>query len=1035
MIRYFVRHPTAANLLMIALMLLGIVTLPKLQRDTFPIIQPTEVEVQIPYPGASPSEVEDTICQRCEETLDIISDLKEVRCDARENIAILTVQMEEDADIGIFYNDVKTQVETISTFPAEVETPSIEILERVAVVAGVMISADVSPAHLKAYAEKVKTRIKSDRRIAQVRLLGFSDQDIAIEIPIETQQLYGLGISDIKAAIERQSIDLPAGTVSTTDGDLLVRFAEQRRTPLEFEDIVIVSAWTGGTVRLGDIATIHKVFDKPEEKILFNGKRSAYLEISKTYTQDSLRVMEVIKENIERERKMAPKGVTLVISQDITTNIRDRLRILLENGAQGLILVFLTMWIFFSLRYSFWVSMGLPVSFLGAIFFMHLFGYTLNMMTMVALLVAIGLLMDDAIIISDNIAVQMAKGKNALDATVQGARQVLPGVISSFLTTVMIVGPLSFMAGKMGAVLKYIPAVLIITLAVSLIEAFLILTAHLYHSVHQLSSEKRSAFHRWFDNGFDRVRDNIFGPLLRRAVNQPYLTIGLLLAMVMVSYTMIPSGILKYRALPVLESDVIQARVLLPQGTPLERTEEVAGQLVTALEAMGEEFSKRQEKDKRLVQNISVLFNTNVDANESGPHIATVSADLLKAEERVGTITEMLADWRERVGDLPDLLSLKFTDMERGVAGKAVDIRIHGNNLEMLKKASLDLQQWLSSFRGVVDLSDDLRPGKPEYRIQIREVAGSLGVSGWDIADEVRSAIYGGTSLDVQIGSNAYDVVVRLDSDDLTSFEDLYYLPVRSQSGQLVTLSAIAEIKETQGFSRIHRVDGQRTVTVQGTLDTDVANARELMGVTKKKFLPELKKKYPGIRISFVGQGKESATTGASLKTNILIGLIGVFIILSFQFKSYIQPVAVLLAIPTGLIGVVWGLLLMGIDLSMPALVGLATLTGIVVNNSILLITIIKEQYTGGSTMMEAVQAAARDRFRAVILTSLTTIVGLLPLLLETNTQAQFLIPLVASLVFGLFSATICSLFLIPSFFVVFEELGLIKKKEREEKV
>jgi len=1027
MIGYFARHPTAANLLMLALMILGLVTLPKLQRDTFPVIPPTEVEVRIPYPGATPAEVEESICLRSEEALDTLSHLKEVRCDARENLAIVTAQMEEGADMDRFYTDVKAQIESISTFPDKVETPAIEVLERVAVVAGVMISGDLAPADLKAYAEQVKTRFKRDRRIAQVRILGFSEQDIVIEIPTEVQQRYGLGISDIKAAIERQSIDLPAGTVKSEDGDLVVRFAEQRRTPLEFRGLVLISAQTGGVVRLGDVATIRTEFEKEEDKILFNGRRGALLEISKNYTQDSLRVMAAIQENLERERRLAPKGVHLEISQDVTSNIRDRLRILLENGFQGLILVFLTLWAFFSLRYSFWVAMGLPVSFLGAIFFMHLFGYTLNMMTMVALLVAIGLLMDDAIVISENIAAQIRKGKNALDAAVEGTRQVLPGVLSSFLTTAMIVGPLAFMAGKMGAVLKYIPAVLVIALAVSLIEAFLILPAHLRHSMGHLAKERRSLFHQGFDRWFGGIRDRRFGPLLQRAVNQPYLTVGLLVALVIFSYTMIPAGALKYRALPVLESDVIQARVLLPQGTPLYRTEAVVDHLVTQLKALDEAFSKRQRGGKRLVKNISVLFNTNVDAHESGPHLATVSADLLPAEERVGTIPEMLADWRERVGELPEVLSLKFTDKERGVAGKAIDIRLQGNKLALLKKASLELQQWLRGFRGVLDLSDDLRPGKPELQIHLREVAGSLGVSARDIADEVRSAIHGATNLDVQIGSNAYDVVVRVSEADITGIEDLQYLPVRAQGGQLVPLSAVAEIQAARGFSRIHRVNGQRTVTVQGTLDTGVVNARELMGITKKQFLPQLKERYPGVRVAFVGQGRESATTGASLQTNILIGLFGVFIILSFQFRSYLQPVAVLLAIPTGLIGVVWGHLLMGLELSMPSLVGLATLTGIVVNDSILLVSVIKEQHAGGLEMLDAVQSAARDRFRAVILTSITTIVGLLPLLVETSTQAQFLIPLVASLAFGLLSATVLSLFLIPACFVIFDELGWLK--------
>lgn len=1028
MIAYFARHPTAANLLMLALLLLGLVTLPKLQRDTFPIIPPTEVETRISYPGATPIEVEDAICQRTEERLDTIANLKEVRCDARENIAIITTRMQEDADMGAFYNDVKAQIESISHFPDKVETPSIEILERVAVVASIMITGDMPDTHLKAYAEKVKTRIKRDRRIAQVRLAGFSDQNIVIEIPGEVQQRYGLGISDIRSAIERQSLDLPAGTVQTREGDLVVRFEGQKRKPAEFSDLVILSSKTGGNVRLGDIATIRTLFEREEEKILFNGKRAALLEISKNYTQDSLRVMDAIKQNLTREIRMAPKGVELSISQDVTSNIRDRLRILLENGGQGLVLVFLTLWLFFSLRYSFWVSMGLPVSFLGAIFFMHLFGYTINMMTMVALLVAIGLLMDDAIVISENIAARIRQGRNALDAAVEGTKQVLPGVLSSFLTTAMIVGPLAFMAGKMGAVLKYIPAVLVIALAVSLIEAFLILPAHLNHSLRRMAENRRSRFHQAFDNWFDRLRERRFGPLLDFTTRQPWLMAGLTVALVLISFTSIPAGLLKYRALPVLESDVIQARVLLPQGTPLSRTEEVVDHLVDSLKALDEHFSAQQKNNQRMVNNITVIFNKNIDAYESGPHIATISADLLRAEARNGSIQEMLADWRERTGQLPDVLSLKFTDKERGVAGKAIDIRLQGNKQEMLQKASVELKQWLSSFAGVHDLSDDLRPGKPEYQVQLSDLAGSMGLTARDIANEIRSSIHGGTSLEVQAGINTRDVVVRLDGSDLTGVDDIYYLPVPSPTGQLVPLSTLATIEETRGFSRVHRINGMKTVTIQGTLNTELANAKELMSITKKMFLPAFKKRYPGIKVGFVGQGKESATTGASLSTNILIGLAGVFIILSFQFRSYLQPLAVLLAIPTGLIGVIAGHLMMGLDLSMPSLVGLATLTGIVVNDSILLVTFIKQAYAGGLPMVEAARRAARDRFRAVILTSLTTIVGLLPLLLESSTQAQFLIPLVASLAFGLLTATLFSLFLIPACFIIFDELGWMQR-------
>lgn len=1035
MIRYFGNHPTAANILMIAIVVLGLVALPKLQRDTFPAIPATEVEIRANYPGATPADIEDAICQRIEDALDSVSGLVEVRCDARENMAIATAQMREGADMVEFFNDVKAQVETINSFPARVEKPSVVKVDRTASVASIAITGDMSTEGLNAYADKVKERLKLDPRIAQVVLKGFSDQDVAIQLSTEVLQRYGISVSDVQTAIERQSLDLPAGTMQTQDGDLIVRFNEQRHTPGQFADLIIVSGKSGGRIRLGDIADIGTVFDRPEEMTLFNGKRAAILEISKTNDQDSLRVMDAIQENLVRELEVAPRGVELKISSDVTSNIRDRLRILVSNGAQGLVLVFLTMWLFFSFRFSFWVTMGLPVSFLGTVYIMNALGYSLNMMTMVGLLVATGLLMDDAIVISENVAAHRRRGKSALAAAIDGTRQVMPGVLSSFLTTAMVVGPLAFMAGKMGAVLKYLPAVLLITLIISLIEAFLILPSHLRHSMKDMDTSPRTGIQGWFDVRFVRLRDAFFAPMIAKVIRRPYLSLGVMLGLVMVSFATIPAGMLKYQAFPNLESDVIQSRILLPQGTPLERTEEVVAQVVASLHQLDDEFSARQSGDRRLVSNISVFYNSNVDAFESGPHLATVSADLLRAEEREGTVDEMLVRWRTLVGDVPDVIALKFTDKERGVAGKAIDLRLQGNNLEVLKKASLDLQAFLGKFRGVADLSDDLRPGKPELSIHMKDSAGIFGITAATVAGEVRAALQGGTSMEVLFNASAYDVNIRLAGADRNSIEDLRYLKIRTPDGSLIPLSAVADIVETRSYARIHRVNGQRTVTVQGALDTNVANAAEIMGMVKKFFIPELKENYPGIRFASQGEDKDTSETGSSLQTNLLVGLIGVFLILSFQFRNFIQPIAVVLAIPMGLIGVVWGHLVLGLDLTMPSLVGFATLAGVVVNDNILLVKFIKDRLMDGGNVLEATQEAVRDRFRPIMITSLTTIAGLLPLLTETSTQAQLLIPLVASLAFGLLTATLSSLFLVPTFFIILDDLGLLTIEKNDEDI
>lgn len=1026
MIRYFVTHPTAANLLMLIIMVLGLTALPKLQRDTFPVIPATEVEVRLSYPGATALDVEQGICHVTEEALDTVTDIIEVRCDARENLAIVTAKMKENGDLGTFYDDVKSAVESVTTFPEKVEPPSTILLERTANIASIAITAEpgveLSTESLNRYAEKVKSRIARDRRIALVKLRGFSDREILIQINEYQLQKYGLTVNDINQAIRSQSIDSPAGSLESRNGSILVRYNEQRKTLVEFSSLIVYSDSEGGTLSLGDIATISYHYEKQEDKIIFNGQRAALLDMIKTTSQDSLRVMDAVNQNLQRELKLAPKGIRLEISQDVTSNIKDRLRILVENGLVGLLLVFLTMWAFFNFRYSFWVTMGLPVSFLGAIFVMNLFGYSINMITMVALLVAIGLLMDDAIIISENIATQIKKGKNASQAAIEGVQQVLPGVLSSFLTTIMIVGPLFYMTGKMGAVLKYMPAVLVITLAVSLIEAFLILPAHLNHSIAHMNKKGRSRFHLWFEQKFISLRDKGFAPLVKLSVKRPYISIGFMLLILLVSIATIPAGLLKFRAFPQLESDVIQARILLPQGTSLSRTEEIVAKVEAGLKALNADYAPRQKNEMDLVKNITAFYNYNIDSKESGTHIATISADLIRAENRNGSIEQVLLDWRRLTGDVGDVINLSFTDKERGVAGKAIDIRLQGSNLDMLKKASLDLQTYLRGFKGVIEVYDDIRPGKPEISIHLKQQAGVLGINSAQVSTEVRAALQGTTGLEVQTSKETQAVTVRIADEDRKGLHDLQYLLIRNKSGNLIPLSSVADLVLTRGLSRVHRVNGQRTATIQGKLNTRLVNAKELMGRLKKEYMPQLKKKFPGVKPAFQGQGKETADTSNSLVMNLVIGFFGVFVILSFQFRSYIQPLAVMLAMPMGAIGVFWGHIALGLELSIPSLVGMATLAGIVVNDNILLVTFIKERLKEGIAIGEAVQQAAHDRFRAIILTSLTTIAGLLPLLMETSTQAQLLIPIVASLVFGLASATLFSILLVPAFFKILDD-------------
>lgn len=1028
MIRAFAAHPTAANLLMLAVIAIGIAAAPHLQRDTFPEIPATEIEIRIPYPGAAPAEVERDVCVRVESPLRAIAELEELRCDARENLAIITAEMREGSDLSEFYDDVKSAMDGVDTLPEGVERYTVTKLERVAVIASVAVTGPMSPKALFAYAEDVRERLLRHPGIAQATLFGFSDREIAIEIPAAVLRSYGLTPADAAATIERHSVDLPAGVIETRRGDALLRFEGERRRPSEFETIPLVSSALGGEVLLGDVARIESRFSDRHEAIYFNGERCAIIEIAKTNKQDALDVGATLERLLDLERARAPRGVEFEITQDRTVNIKDRLRILLENGAQGLLLILVVMWMFFGLRISFWVVLGLPVSFLGAVFAMQVLGLTINMITMVGLLVAIGLLMDDAIVIAENIIAQRRAGKASLEAAIEGARQVAPGVILSFLTTALVVGPLAFMAGKMGAVLSALPVILLVTLAVSLVEAFLILPSHLAHA---LDHSGTSRFHRAVDAGFSTFRDRVFMPLARAALRWRYVTLGVTGFLLLATAVPWAAGWLKFQAFPTLESDVIQARLLLPEGTPLERTRELVARVETGLRQLDEELTPLQPDGARLVRGVTVTYGRNVDVKGSGANMATVSADLLRAESRATTVSEMLTRWKELVGCLPDIVALRFTDKERGVAGKAIEIRLQGGNLDRVKMAADELTEFISRFAGVRNVSHDLRRGKPEFIARLRPGSpGALGVDARDVADALRRAVHGDTRLEFQDRAGSVDVVVRLAAHDRESPEDVRDLELLGPGGALVPLSAVADVTERRRFAQIQRIDGRRTVTIEGAIDPDVVNARELMMAVRGRFWPDARERFKGVSLVVRGQSKETATTGASLETALLLGLLGVFLLLAYQMRSYTEPLAILAAIPLGVVGVVWGHLALGLELSIPSLVGLAALTGVVVNDSIILVAFLRGRIERGTPVLEAAELAIRDRFRAILLTSITTVVGLTPLLLETSTQAQFLIPLVASLAFGLSGATVLSLLVAPSVYAVLADANWVRSSE-----
>ncbi|MEA3411520.1 MAG: efflux RND transporter permease subunit, partial [Pseudomonadota bacterium] len=680
MIRFFANHPTGANLLMLLLLLIGVVSLPTLKRETFPDFTPQEVEVRVPYPGAGSEDVEEVICQRVEDALDGIAEVEEVRCEAMEGVGVIVAKMREGERMARFLDDVRTEVDAIDDFPDTLELPVIRQLGRSDQVVSIAVTGPMSVSDLKTWAEQLKRRLQRLDAVSQVSIEGFSDRQLRVHVSSRALLQYGLSVSDVADAISRQSIDLPSGTVNTRDRELLVRFTDLRRTPRELEELLIVSGESGAEVRLGDIATIEDRFELDEEMTRFNGARAAVLQVSKTKEEDTLTVMEAVEAFVAAERATAPPGVRFELTQDVSSIVRDRLQMLLRNGAQGLILVFLTMWLFFRFRFAFWVAAGLPVSFLGGLFLMSMIGYSINMITMVALLIALGLLMDDAIVISENIASHLQRGKRALDAAVDGTREVLPGVLSSFLTTVAVFGPLAFLAGDMGKVLKVLPVVLILVLAISLVEAFLILPHHLASALSG-GHGREGRFRSRFDAAIDGIRERVVGTLVDRFIRWRYLFTGCVIALFLATMGVVAGGYVKFRAFPDIEGDVIEARILLPQGTPLWLTESVVDRVVDALGRVDAEYTPLQPDGKPLVRNVNVRFGKNIDAHESGAHVATISVDLLTAEERRGDLDTIINRWREETGEVPDVIDLNFSEPTFGPAGRPIDIRLSGEDI------------------------------------------------------------------------------------------------------------------------------------------------------------------------------------------------------------------------------------------------------------------------------------------------------------------------------------------------------------------
>jgi len=1022
MIRYFAQHPTAANLLMGGLIVLGLLNVPNLLMETFPQVPIKEITVNVAYPGATSADVERTVCRRIEDALDGIENIDELTCDSRENLALATVRIVEGKDVDQLMLDVDREISAISDFPDGVDEPVVEKKGRLSDAVSVVITGIEDKPQLKNHAEAVKDRMLQFGGIPQVEVSGFSDRQFRIEVRDAAARELGLTLAEIADTLTRQNINAPSGEITTAGGSILLRFADERLAADAYASVIVASSAQGGQIKLGDIATITDLFEDEEVETRLNGQLAAVLDVSMTRSDDLITVVDRVQAFIDEEDARAPPGVTLTLLNDRSIALKDRLWMLLSNSGQGLALVVAAMWIFFGGRQAFWIGMGLPVSFLGALAIMSMLGLTINMLSMVALLIVVGIIMDDAIVISENIATKRQQGHNALEAAVKGTLQVAPGVFSSFLTTAAIFGALAFIEGDLGDLLRVIPIVMLLVLAISLVEAFLILPNHLAHA----AKDKPGFVTQKAEAGVAWLREHAVGPSAEWAVRNRYFTLGVAVMIFLGTLALIAGGQVKFQAFPNVEGDQIEARIELPASATLADTRAVVSQGIAALERMDAALSPRNPGEDSLLKNVLVRFNENSDASTNGAHLATINVDLLEGALREAGNQEILATWQKEMPDTLDVRRIILTESSIGPAGRAIELRLAHADLDVLDKASAELQAWLNGYEGVYNVSDDLSLGKPELALSLKDGAGAVGLDAKEIADQLRGAYNGITADEVQVGAEKFEVDVRLDGIDRNSLGDLELFTIETPSGHRVPLGTVAEILSDRSFTRINRIDRVPTVTITGDVLLGVANANEVVTDTEARFLPQLLAGYPGLSASTEGQNAEGAKTQASMVVALATGLIFVFILLSFQFRSYTEPVVVMVLIPFALIGAVWGHLLLGIDFALPSMLGFISLAGIVVNDSILLVQFIKNEHAPDmDTVADIAPLGAKARFRAILLTSVTTIAGMLPLLFETSPQAQVLIPLVTSISFGLVGTTLMIVFVVPAFYTILDDFGL----------
>ncbi len=1026
-VAWFAENHVAANLLMLFLLLAGAVTGLTTKLEIFPETSLDMISITMEYPGASPAEVEEAIVRRIEEKVAGLAGIKRIDSVARESLATVTIEVMNDWDLQELLDEVKAEVDRISTFPNEAEEPIVREVTRRRQVLNVTVFGDAPESTIKHLTETIKDDITNLPGITLAELAGLRKGEIHIEVSEESLRRYGLTLGKVAEAVRRASLDLPAGSVKTAGGEILVRTKGRRYYAGDYRDIAVITRTDGSKVTLGQIAQLRDGFEDVDLFTRFQGKTAGLIEVYRVADQNALEVAATVKQYIQETRPSLPEGVDLSIYRDRSRILKSRIRLLLKNMALGLILVSLLLGMFLNARLAFWVTLGIPISFMAGLMLLPTFGVSINMISLFAFIMVLGIVVDDAIVVGENIFRRQEEGLEPLEGAVAGALEVGRPVIFAVLTTVAAFYPLLLGSGVMGKLIRNIPTVVILVLLGSLVECLLILPAHLVASKHRTKKsmeEKRTA--RWLKWFIRRP----YAWAVSFCVRWRYATVALGIAILLVTVGIWQAGWIKFTLFPKVESDFLRCRLTMPAGTPVERTAEIAGLLEQAgKEILAEADEKRSEDAPSLLKGIITRVGRHgrgsgpmASGPQSGSHLAQITIELLEGEKRDVTATQLGNLWRQKVGIVPDAEAITYQSVLFS-AGNAVEVHMSLDDHDLLEAAAEELQAELKTYPGVFDVSDSFLPGKDEMQLKLKLAARSLGLTLDDLAKQVRHAFYGAEALRLQRDQDEVKVMVRYPESkrkSLGSVEDMY---IRTPDGSEVPFNQVAEVKMEEGYAAIERAQRYRVIKVTADVDETITNANEVRTDLQSRVMPKLKLSYPGLRYTMEGEGKEQKESLDDVISGLVIALFLIYALLAIPFKSFSQPFVVMSAIPFGIVGAVFGHLLMGLNLSLLSLFGIVGLTGVVVNDSLVLVDATNRIRREGASVKDAITQGGALRFRAVILTSLTTFAGLTPMILERSLQAQFLIPMAVSLGFGVLFATFITLLLVPCGYVILDDL------------